>query len=144
MSSSRWYGDFIGFLEADKILTGYPNGTFRPNNRITRAEFATIISKFAELKGGNASFNDVRTNHWAKSYIDNAVAHGWMNGYPDGTFRPDQAITRAEVVNVINKLIERTPNKAQIDAEVGNTPKFTDLAKTFWAYYDVIEASTNR
>lgn len=144
VAQGRWYSNFIGFLEADRILTGYPDGTFRPNNRITRAEFATIISKFAELKDGNASFSDIKSNHWAKSYIDNAVAQGWMNGYPNGTFKPDQAITRAEVVTVINKLIERTPNKAQIDAEVGETPRFSDLPKTFWAYYDVIEASTNR
>ena len=104
-----------------------------------------MIARFAELDTTkSASFSDVSGNHWAKGSIDNAVAHGWMGGYPDGTFKPNQPITRAEIVTVINKLIKRVPDKAAIDADSTNETKFKDLQKTYWAYYDVIEASSNR
>ena len=137
-----WYTNYIGFLEGFKILTGYPDGGFRPNNKITRAEFAVIISKFATVehsKEGN--FKDVNAGHWAKEYIDNAVSHGWMGGYPDGTFKPNQPITRAEVVTVVNKMIERTADKEKLNAS--GSKKYKDLKQSFWAYYDVIEASTD-
>ena len=141
--SGKWFSNYIGFLEGYKVLTGYPDGTFKPNNRITRAEFAVIVSKFFEAKATEMSFKDVKANHWAKEYIDSLAANNMMGGYPDGTFKPEQAITRAEVVTVINKAINRTPDKAAIDANSQNEKKYKDLKKTHWAYYDVIEASTD-
>ena len=141
--SGKWFSNYIGFLEGYKVLTGYPDGTFKPNNNITRAEFAVIVSKFFELKASDMKFKDIKADHWAKQYVDSAVANNLMGGYPDGTFKPDQAITRAEVVTVINKAINRTPDKAAIDANANNAKKYKDLKNTHWAYYDVIEASTD-
>ena len=125
------------------MLTGYPDGTFKPNNKITRAEFAVIVSKFFETKTTDMNFKDVKADHWAKKYVDSLVANNMMGGYPDGTFKPEQPITRAEVVTVINKAINRTPDKGAIDANPENEKKYKDLKKNHWAYYDVIEASTD-
>lgn len=143
VAGGKWYSDYIGFLQDFSVLSGYPDGSFKPNNKITRAEFAVIVSKFFELKTTNNKFADVKENHWAKKYIDAAVANALMGGYPDGTFKPDQPITRAEVVTVINKALERTPNKADIDANSANAKRFKDLKPAHWAYYDMIEASTD-
>ena len=141
IKSGVWYTNYIGYLEGFKILSGYPDGSFRPNNKITRAEFAVVISKFAAMEQTKeGKFKDVPANHWAKGYIDNAVSHGWMGGYPDGTFKPNQPITRAEVVTVVNKMIERTPDKAKLAA---GAKRYKDLKQSFWAYYDVLEASTD-
>ncbi|MDO4792547.1 MAG: S-layer homology domain-containing protein [Filifactor alocis] len=138
--SGVWYTNYIGYLEGFNILTGYPDGSFRPNNHITRAEFAVIISKFAQLKTDTPSkFKDVNDSHWAKKYVDNAVAQGWMGGYPDGSFKPNQPITRAEVVTVVNKMIERTPKKDYLS----KSDRYKDLKQDYWAYADVLEASTD-
>lgn len=143
IKSGKWYSNNVAYLESFSILSGYKDGTFKPNNKITRAEFATMINNFAKPAdvSGVKQFSDIKANHWAKPYIDNAVALKWMSGYPDGTFGPDKYITRAEVVSVVNKLIERTPNKADIDSK---GQRYKDLTKGFWAYYDVLEASTDR
>ena len=143
IKSGKWYSNNVAYLESFSILSGYQDGTFKPNNKITRAEFATMINNFAKPAdvSGVKQFSDIKANHWAKPYIDNAVALKWMSGYPDGTFGPDKYITRAEVVSVVNKLIERTPNKADIDSK---GQRYKDLTKGFWAYYDVLEASTDR
>lgn len=138
--SGVWYTNYIGYLEGFNILTGYPDGSFRPNNHITRAEFAVIISKFAQLKTDTPSkFKDVNDSHWAKKYVDNAVAQGWMGGYPDGSFKPNQPITRAEVVTVVNKMIERSPQKDSLS----KSDRYKDLKQDYWAYADVLEASTD-
>lgn len=143
IKSGKWYSNNVAYLESFSILSGYQDGTFKPNNKITRAEFATMINNFAKPADVSSvkQFSDIKANHWAKPYIDNAVALKWMSGYPDGTFGPDKYITRAEVVSVVNKLIERTPNKADIDSK---GKRYKDLTKGFWAYYDVLEASTDR
>ena|GEM_PF-3012091 len=145
IKAGKWYSNPIGYLEGFKIISGYQDGTFKPDKQLTRAEFASVISRFAKLDTTKkTNFSDVSSNHWAKDYIDNAISHGWMGGYPDGTFKPNQPITRAEIVTVINKLINRTPDKAAIDGNSANATRFKDLSKTYWAYYDVIEASTDR
>ena len=145
IESGKWYSNPIAYLESFKIISGYEDGTFKPDKKLTRAEFASVIARFAKLDTTKkTSFSDVSGEHWAKDYIDNAISHDWMGGYPDGTFKPNQPITRAEIVTVINKLINRVPDKAAIDADSANETKFKDLQKTYWAYYDVIEASSNR
>lgn len=143
IKAGKWYTNNVAYLESFSILSGYQDGTFKPDNKISRAEFATMINNFA--KPANVSslkhFTDVKPDHWAKANIDNAVALEWMSGYPDGTFGPDKKITRAEVVSVVNKLIERTPDKADLNSKAG---RYKDLKDGFWAYYDVLEASTDR
>ena len=115
------------------IINGYPDGTFRPDNTITRAEFASILSKFVEVTGEEVSFSDV-SGHWAESVIADIAAAGWINGYEDGTFRPDGLITRAEAVKILNAAANRTFN--------GNAVALNDVSEDAW-YYKEIEAAVS-
>ena len=115
------------------IINGYPDGTFRPDNTITRAEFASILSKFVEVTGEEVSFSDV-SGHWAESVIADIAAAGWINGYEDGTFRPDGLITRAEAVKILNAAANRTFN--------GNAVALNDVPADAW-YYKEIEAAVS-
>jgi hypothetical protein len=133
-----WFRQSVAYLAHYKIIQGYPDGTFKPNNSITRAEFATMISGFAELN--IVSFNkfpDVE-DHWAVGYINSAAEGGWVSGYPDGTFRPEDFITRAEVISVINRMRDRRIKTSDIPDWA---PGYDDLTRSHWAYADIIEAS---
>ncbi len=133
-----------GIANAKKlgIITGYPDGTFKPSRPITRAEFATIVSKYKKLnETSENSIPDVSSKHWAKNYINNVAKHGWIEGYPDGTYKPERNISRAEVVTVINNILER---KADIDFIKSNNSKlnlFKDLTMNHWAFFHIIEAT---
>ena len=115
------------------IINGYPDGTFRPDNTITRAEFASILSKFVDVAGEEVSFSDV-SGHWAENVIADIAAAGWINGYEDGTFRPDGLITRAEAVKILNAAANRTFN--------GNAVALNDVSADVW-YYKEIEAAVS-
>ncbi|MBR5239463.1 MAG: S-layer homology domain-containing protein [Clostridia bacterium] len=137
-----WYAAYIKYLSNVGIVEGYEDGTFRPNASITRAEFATIASRFFELEGGtDNNFSDVSANHWAKAYIDSAVIKGWLIGYEDGTFRPDQPIKRSEAVTIINRMLNRSADKAYIEANYEDVLDYPDLNESHWAYYEILEAS---
>lgn len=139
VSSGAWYAQSVDYLVSIGIITGYSDGTFKPDQTITRAEFATIASRFDALadSSGNA-FGDVPGSHWAVSYINSAYAKGWINGYPDGTFKPDNSITRAEVVKIVNTMLDRKIDDKAL-AEVKNP--YSDITRSHWAYADTIEAS---
>lgn len=138
-----WYHDPIPFLSKHKIIEGYPDGTFRPEEPITRAEFSAIASRFSNVSGGNSNFSDVPSSHWAKRYIDFAYKEGWITGYPDGTFRPDRNITRAEAVIMVNKVLNRSADKKYVDNNLALLVRFTDLNNDYWAYYNIIEAANS-
>ncbi len=106
IKAEDWYSTEVATLVKAGIITGYPDGTFRGDNPITRAELATIATRFDKLTEGDASFSDI-DGHWAEDYIIFAATKGWVNGYPDGTFKPDQMITRAETMMLINNVLER-------------------------------------
>ena len=133
----RWSSKHIGTLASVGIIVGYPDGTFRPGNSITRAELATIASKFDKLSPFvDNSFSDI-TGHWANQYINSAAQKGWVNGYPDGTFKPDQAITRAEFMTLVNNVLERRVQKENI---LPDAKQFPDLSSNEWYYEEVQEA----
>ncbi len=142
--ASQWYANYIGYLEKFEILTGYPDGTFRPDAPITRAEFATIACRFEELTAGKATFSDVPDSYWGAKYINFAAARGWVTGYPDGTFGPQKNITRAEVVTITCRLLERKADREFVKAHLNEMPRtFTDLPteKSHWAYWSIVEAA---
>lgn len=146
VNSTDWYANYIGFMEAYGIVQGYNDGSFKPNNPVTRAEFATISSRFNELTEGSKEFKDVPASHWAHDYVSLAEEKGWVSGYPDGTFRPEQRITRAEVVTVVNRMLERSAenlDKTYIDENITGIDKFSDVSTKHWAYYEILEASTD-
>ena len=139
---SDWYYPAVGFMTENNIIKGYEDGTFRPNAPITRAEFATIASKFEELVGNGVNgFKDVPATHWALKYINSAYARGWVTGYEDGTFRPDRYITRAEVVTVTNKMLIRYADVDFVRANKDIMLHFKDLDESHWAYFNIMEAT---
>lgn len=138
----KWYNNPISTMSALGIITGYPDGTFKPNKPITRAEFAAIAARFDETQSGkSATFSDV-IGHWAAKEIGIAYYNDWIKGYPDGTFKPDQNITRAEAMTLINRVLERKP---ETPADLlTNMNKWTDNMDTSkWYYLDVQEATNS-
>ncbi|MDY0236038.1 MAG: S-layer homology domain-containing protein, partial [Gudongella sp.] len=135
----RWSNKHIATLANGNIVEGYPDGSFKPGNFITRAELATIASRFDNLSPFESnSFSDIE-GHWANKYINSASQKGWVNGYPDGSFKPDQEITRAEFVTLVNNVLERRVHKENI---LENARMFPDLAESKW-YYEAMQESIN-
>lgn len=140
---SNWYANAVGYMQQTGVVTGYADGTFGPEEPITRAEFAAIASRFDKLDAGDASvFKDVRASYWAGDYIASGVAKGWIKGYPDGTFRPEDYVTRSEAVTLVNRMTERNPDRSYIDGNGSLLEQYKDLKKSYWAYYDIMEAVT--
>ena len=142
IKEDEWYYPAIGFMTENNIIEGYEDGSFRPNNPITRAEFSKMASKFDDLVGNNTkAFADVSENHWALKYINSAYAKGWVNGYEDGSFRPDRNITRAEVVTITNKMLNRYADQDFVRANKSILIDFKDLEEAYWAYFNIMEAT---
>ena len=137
---SGWYNAAINAVVNAGYMKGYPDGTFRPNGKITRAEFAQMIKAIDKANTGMAPFADVK-GHWAEAAINQAYANGRINGYPDGTFRPNNHITRAEAVKVFNKLYDRSVNLTGLRDVLTNIAPFSDVNASHWAYYEIVEAS---
>ena len=125
-----------------KIITGYPDGTFQPDAPVTRAEFAAIAARFDEKSAKTtASFRDIY-GHWAERYISRSAELGWIRGYTDNTFRPDQSITRAEAMALINRVLNRNPeSKDDLLRSMNIFNDNLDTAK--WYYLDVQEAANS-
>ncbi|MCU6786254.1 S-layer homology domain-containing protein [Aedoeadaptatus acetigenes] len=137
---SGWYNAAINAVVNAGYMKGYPDGTFRPNGKITRAEFAQMIKAIDKANTGMAPFADAK-GHWAEAAINQAYANGRINGYPDGTFRPNNHITRAEAVKVFNKLYDRSVNLTGLRDVLTNIVPFVDVNASHWAYYEIVEAS---
>ena len=136
----NWYNNAISTTANAGWVSGYPDGTFRPDAYITRAEFATIAARFlSDVYGGTSMFTDI-SGHWAEDYINRAAAAGWINGYADGTFRPNAYITRAEAVTLINRMLDRTPDANHLLADMVRWP---DNPETAWYYADIQEATNS-
>lgn len=137
VDSSRWSARHIATLANGNIIEGYLDGNFKPKNPITRAELATIASKFDKLDIlQENSYSDI-DGHWASLYINSATAKGWIKGYPDGKFKPDQYITRAEFVTLVNNVLGRKVQKENILEEA---KVFSDLLENAWYYEAMVEA----
>ena len=138
VSDSAWYATAVNTLVELDVLSGYEDGTFRPNNAVTRAEFVTAVCKcFDSLSTGSAGFSDV-SGHWAEGFVNQAVAEDWISGFPDGTFRPDESIQRCQVTAILNKALERTGSGFAADA---GTQEFVDVPSSHWAYEHIAEAA---
>ena len=139
-----WYNTYVATLEnAGVIVDTRTNGKFRPNDAITRAELASMIAQFAGLESASAAkFNDVGSRYWAAEEIAIAAKMGWINGYPDGSFRPDRNVTRAELMAMVNRALGRTPKSA--DDLLSGMKTWRDNANVnAWYYLDVQEATND-
>ena len=141
VAKSHWAANYIGYMQQFGIITGYADGSFRPDASVTRAEFAAIASRFEKLTEGTKSFSDVPGSHWAAKYINFAATRGWVNGYADGTFRPNNFITRAEVAAVTCRLLERNADQSYIRSHLSELRAFTDVSESHWAYWYTMEAA---
>ncbi|WII37512.1 S-layer homology domain-containing protein [Paenibacillus thiaminolyticus] len=140
VASSRWSNKHISTMEHAGIITGYQDGTFKPGRSITRAEFAAIASRFDKLnEQANDMFSDI-AGHWAEKYIVSAANKGWIKGYPDGTFKPNQYITRAEAMAFINSMLNR---KVKADHIHEDAKQWPDNKPGKWYYADVLEATNH-
>ncbi len=146
--STDWAYGYIGYLEKYDIIKGYSDGTFRPNDAVTRAEFVTMAVRYYDLfndvkkSGYTVNYTDLTKSYWAYTDIAYAKHIGWLNGYADGTFKGDNNITRAEVVTVTNHATNRVPDEDYINKNVSTLNKFTDLKNnSHWAYYSIMEAA---
>lgn len=140
VDSSRWSNNAISTLANAGIISGYKEGTFKPGQTITRAEFAAIASRFDSVSENVTNpFTDTE-GHWAEQLISNAADKGWVGGYPDSTFRPSNAITRAEAMTLINKVLNREVDKEGLLADAKQWP---DNQEGKWYYYQVLEATNS-
>ena len=141
VTKADWYAYAVSYMTENKLIMGYPDGTFRPNNPISRAEFAAIASRFDQLKPGlSLPFNDVKAGHWAYDVIASAADKGWVNGYPDGSFKPENKITRAEVVSTTNRMLNRYADLAFAKAHKNELAPMRDMDESHWAYGAAVEA----
>ncbi len=137
-----WYSAEVAFAAKYGIVKGYADGTFKPDQTITRAEFIKMIAGYQTLSGASAAaFSDVPANYWAAKEIGWAQSQGWAGGYEDGTFRPQNKITRAEAVKLLNGALDRKPDVERIQA-MGSL-SFADVPMTHWAYYEIMEAAVS-
>lgn len=141
--TDAWYAKAVNTLSSLGMLGGYPDGTFRPDAPITRAEFAAIALAFAyDPASASCSYTDVSANAWYYTYVAQATTYGWIGGYPDGSFRPNNSITRAEVAVIVNNMLGRDADESYINRNADELVSFVDLSKNHWAYYTIME-STN-
>ncbi|RVU54550.1 S-layer homology domain-containing protein, partial [Anaerosphaera multitolerans] len=141
VQSTDWFNNAISTMSNAGGVNGYPDGTFRPNANITRGEFATMASRFLVDSGSltNYQFTDTKGN-WAEDAINKLASNGLISGYPDGSFKPDQQITRAEAATLMNAVLERTPHK---DNLLSNMKRWVDNTDTSEWYYAQVQEATN-
>ena len=141
VASGSWYNTYVATLNNAGVITDSSNGYFRPNEAITRAELAAMLAKFSETTGAANYFNDVSAKYWAANAIAICAKLGWITGYPDGTFRPDKNVTRAELMAMINRATGRAPKSA--DAFLPGMKTWIDNTSDKWYYLDVQEATNS-
>jgi len=146
LADTHWAAWAIKFATSQGLFKGYPDGTFKPDQNITRAEFATVVlhfltkvkgqeimSKLATIDISNPKFDDC-VGHWAQEFIEKLTSLGYISGYPDGTFKPQNYIKRSESVALINRALERGP--------LNGAPKlFPDVNESYWAFGDIMDGA---
>lgn len=141
VEAGQWFNNAISTLSHAGVIDGYPDGTFRPNSSISRAEFAALAVRFFEVSyDGEDLFSDI-SGHWAQTYINQAGHAGLVSGYPDGTFQPQQSITRAEAVTLVNRTLGRSPHKDHFLDDMIRWPDNGDTSA--WYYADIQEATNS-
>ena len=141
VATGSWYNTYVATLNNAGVITDSSNGYFRPNEAITRAELAAMLANFTETAGAANYFNDVSASYWAANAIAICAKLGWITGYPDGTFRPDRNVTRAELMAMINRATGRAPKSA--DAFLPGMKTWSDNTADKWYYLDVQEATNS-
>lgn len=141
--ADAWYAKAVNTLASLGVVSGIGNGNFEPERSISRAEFTSIAMKFAVGVGeGENIFSDVDKNDWFYNAVVNSIQYGWIRGYGDGTFRPNNPITRAEVTAIVNNMLGREADEGFVDEHAKELTPFSDIEK-HWAYYHIAEATNS-
>ncbi len=140
----HWAAKAIGFCASEGLMSGYTDDTFRPDNAISRQEFAMVLTRLTgETESGDLPFTDADdVAPWAADSVYTVYNRGWISGYDDGTFLPQRDVTRAEAVKMLNGYLDRAADRDYIESQSGYTV-WADVPETHWAYYEIIEASNN-
>ena len=142
--ANAWYAKAVNTLASLGVVSGVGNGDFEPERSITRAEFTSIAMKFAEGKtGGTNIFSDVKSTDWFYRAVVNSTQYGWIHGYGDGTFRPNNPITRVEVTAIVNNMLGREADVDFVTEHYDELNHFFDLAVSHWGYYHIVEATND-
>lgn len=142
VGEGQWFSNAISTMARMGVVKGYEDGTFRPNEPITRAEFAAIAARFDQRAHSSRVIFTDTYGHWAANEISRAAVNGWINGYPDGSFKPDQQITRAETMALVNRMLNRDPeDPSDLLNDMIRWPDNMDTNK--WYYIDVQEATNS-
>ena len=142
VKAGDWYKTAVDIMARQGVIKGYEDGTFKPNQPITRREFAAIAARYAGNLDTWKTFRDVPPTDWAYKLINRVAGAGWINGYEDGTFRPNNNITRAEVVAIVNRMLNRKADAKYVDNNLMRTKgAFVDNMRSAWYYYDIYEAA---
>ena len=143
VAGGQWFNVAVSTLTDLDIIQGYPDGSFRPENNITRAEFVTLVARFFAAADGSGAmpYSDVPNGHWAVEHIMSGYNAGIILGYPDGTFRPEAPISRAEAITLINRLLNRYVESA--DDMLSDMVTWSDNANVNAWYYYAIQEATN-
>ncbi|WP_302011154.1 S-layer homology domain-containing protein [Collinsella tanakaei] len=136
-----WYAEAVSRLAGMGMIKGFDDGTFRPDEKITRAEFAAIVSRFKDGDPSPEPFPDVSEGDWFAGAVSEAAGYGWIEGYPDGTFGPYREVTRAEAAAIVNRMLGRQADEAYVDANADRLRSFPDVPEGHWAYYVIAEAA---
>ena len=143
VTADKWYNNAVSTLSRLGVISGYPDGTFRPDANITRAEFAKIAVSFCKYGSTTYSgcFSDVKASDWFSTCVETAKTSNLIAGYPDGTFRPNNAITRAEACTIVNRTLGRKPAKNHMN--ISGRINWPDCVDTDWFYADIMEATNS-
>ena len=143
VTADKWYNNAVSTLSRLGVISGYPDGTFRPDASITRAEFAKIAVSFCKYGSTTYSgcFSDVKASDWFSTCVETAKTSNLIAGYPDGTFRPNNAITRAEACTIVNRTLGRKPAKNHMN--ISGRINWPDCVDTDWFYADIMEATNS-
>lgn len=142
--ADAWYAKSVNTLASMGIISGVGENRFEPERSITRAEFTSMAMKFTKgaLDGTNV-FSDVRSGDWFYEAVVGSIQYGWIEGYEDGTFRPENWITRVEVTSIVNKMLGRFADREFVAGHADELNAFSDVTSTHWGYYHIVEATNS-
>ena len=142
--ANAWYTKAVNTLASLDIISGVGDNKFEPERSITRAEFTAMAMKFAVGgEEGENIFSDVDENDWFYDAVVNSIQYGWIHGYGDGTFRPNNPITRVEVTAIVNNMLGREADVDFVTEHYDELNHFSDLAVSHWGYYHIVEATND-
>lgn len=136
-----WCYEAVSALKSLGVMVGVTEERFEPDRPITRAELVVTAVRFTEHAPAGSAFTDVAETDWYYPQISAAASRGWIGGYPDGTFRPNSPITRAQAAAVINRLLNRRADEGFVDSRPAGLRTFPDASSDHWAYYEIMESA---